>query len=205
MINHACVANASATPIDGHQRIRTIRDIGAGEEITVRYVNPLLPYADRQRRLAPYGINCAESGCRLCMDQSKHGDDCDTSRRLHSIAQLIAMKDLTRRRESFAKNSPQQLVRIMVVGSTAATSLGLINEHRRCCQAALPIRAHLFDPKSSTAKQAAATFVALAKQTFELTELVYGPSHTTARAKAMADGFQAKGLTAQRAKSLADM
>ncbi|KAL1755473.1 hypothetical protein FB107DRAFT_274776 [Schizophyllum commune] len=47
-------------------RLRAVRDVAAGEEITVTYMDKLLlPSAQRQEILAPYGFTCA---CETCID-----------------------------------------------------------------------------------------------------------------------------------------
>ncbi|OSD07270.1 SET domain-containing protein [Trametes coccinea BRFM310] len=70
--NHSCVPNAACKyPTQPEKpltmEVVALRDIAAGEEVTVPYLDPALPYQTRQDALrANYGFQC---GCRLCLFQ----------------------------------------------------------------------------------------------------------------------------------------
>ncbi|AEO58286.1 hypothetical protein MYCTH_33039, partial [Thermothelomyces thermophilus ATCC 42464] len=64
MINHSCAPNAFVT-LEGCQlRVRSLKPIAAGEEITVSYADPTLPVFNRQKFLKEtYFFDCRCKGC----------------------------------------------------------------------------------------------------------------------------------------------
>ena len=60
-----------------------VRDIAAGEELTVTYVDAMLPRAQRQARLRDWGFNCT---CAHCAAGEAEGAESDA--RLRRIAEL---------------------------------------------------------------------------------------------------------------------
>ncbi|KAJ2893372.1 SET domain-containing protein 5 [Zalerion maritima] len=64
-INHSCVSNADVTCHSGSHDLVVLanRDIGRGEEITIRYDYNFLPRDDRQARLLDRGFLCR---CPVC-------------------------------------------------------------------------------------------------------------------------------------------
>lgn len=71
-VNHSCRPNAAHlwNPAARGDRVDWVaaRDIEAGEEITVTYVNLLMTAAERQQRLAQYGFTC---DCAACVGQGE--------------------------------------------------------------------------------------------------------------------------------------
>ncbi|KAI5894542.1 SET domain-containing protein [Schizophyllum commune H4-8] len=64
--NHSCSPNARYTfnKQTFTSRLRAVRDIKAGEEITITYSRLDVPSADRQKDLAPYGFVCTCDACK---------------------------------------------------------------------------------------------------------------------------------------------
>ncbi|KAB8261656.1 hypothetical protein BDV32DRAFT_148302 [Aspergillus pseudonomiae] len=64
-LNHACRPNAAYQfdPETLVQTIYAIDDIPPGEEITISYIDTLVPYTQRQNDLANWGFECT---CQLC-------------------------------------------------------------------------------------------------------------------------------------------
>ena len=60
-----------------------VRDIAAGEELTITYVDAMLPRAERQARLHDWGFNCT---CAHCAAGDADGAESDA--RLRRIAEL---------------------------------------------------------------------------------------------------------------------
>ncbi len=99
--NHSCTPSAeyACTP-HGHGGggggggggglvVRALRDIRAGEEISVSYVDPVAPRAERAGKLAFYGFTC---DCPLC--NSPRSEEHDARRvRLRDIRQLFHIMD----------------------------------------------------------------------------------------------------------------
>ncbi|KAK5652639.1 hypothetical protein OQA88_10232 [Cercophora sp. LCS_1] len=76
-INHSCANNAENTWNPGLSKltIHAIRDIPAGEEITISYVDGFKTYAQRQARLlASFGFRCACSRCSTSRTERKESD-----------------------------------------------------------------------------------------------------------------------------------
>jgi len=71
-INHSCTPNVcnvfNITSFSG--QLRAVRDIKEGEEIFVAYCDVDMLTADRQKKLEPYGFQCA---CRSCKDPKSDG------------------------------------------------------------------------------------------------------------------------------------
>ncbi|KAL1660765.1 hypothetical protein GGF50DRAFT_106030 [Schizophyllum commune] len=65
-VNHSCSPNARYTfnKPTFTSRLRAVRDIKAGEEITITYSRLDVPSAERQKDLAPYGFVCTCDACR---------------------------------------------------------------------------------------------------------------------------------------------
>lgn len=61
--NHSCIPNADRSFIGDMMVIRATREIKAGEEICMSYLNPEHSYLERKERLYEYGIDC---DCPLC-------------------------------------------------------------------------------------------------------------------------------------------
>lgn len=58
-INHSCDPNAFLYVEDGKIIARSLRDIPAGEEVTISYVDPMLPYKSRRDFLSlEYFFHC---------------------------------------------------------------------------------------------------------------------------------------------------
>lgn len=70
LLNHSCVGNARARAFADVLVVRAAARIGAGEEVTVPYVAPERPYAERADALKRF-LGDAGCGCRLCeMDRA---------------------------------------------------------------------------------------------------------------------------------------
>ncbi|GLC67842.1 hypothetical protein PLESTF_000613200 [Pleodorina starrii] len=65
-INHSCDPNCTAACDTGNRTVTVLaqRDIHAGEEITLSYIDVSLPYKDRQADLRDYGFVCR---CQRCV------------------------------------------------------------------------------------------------------------------------------------------
>ncbi|CCE29286.1 uncharacterized protein CPUR_02979 [Claviceps purpurea 20.1] len=88
-INHDCESNAAHTWNAGIHRhtVHAIRDIDAGEEITLSYVRLLAKREARQRRYKTcYGFTCRCRVCSLPDEQSKERD--------RSLKQIVSLEDL---------------------------------------------------------------------------------------------------------------
>jgi hypothetical protein len=74
--NHSCTPNCNQSPSDvtGEMGIHTVRDIKAGEELTVYYVDPEQPQEARQRRLDDYEFLCKCSACGLTTPEGIRGE-----------------------------------------------------------------------------------------------------------------------------------
>ena len=75
-MNHSCEPNVSVRHL--HQRdalaritVLTRREILPGEELTITYVNPELPYLERKRALTEWGFVC---NCARCEAEAKEVD-----------------------------------------------------------------------------------------------------------------------------------
>jgi hypothetical protein len=72
MFNHSCSSNASFRIIDGRNiEIKAMRDIAAGEEITVSYADSLLPRAERRAFLQESKMFWCS--CVRCGDKTENG------------------------------------------------------------------------------------------------------------------------------------
>ena len=76
-INHSCQPNAHAMRSDQDNNsfavILAKQYVPAGDEITISYIDELLPYAERQAALTDYGFTCR---CPLCQkDQRNRGSN----------------------------------------------------------------------------------------------------------------------------------
>ncbi|CAK7213630.1 hypothetical protein SBRCBS47491_001870 [Sporothrix bragantina] len=86
-LNHDCEPNLHYTITDGIQSIVAVRDISPGEELSISYVDLMLPSTERKARLHDWGFEC---GCRLCKDLKKEKE---ADARLEEIARLKTMLD----------------------------------------------------------------------------------------------------------------
>ncbi len=64
-VNHSCNPNAAATCDQGNHTVAIVaqRDIRAGEEVTLSYIDESLPYKQRQAELRDYGFVCRCDKC----------------------------------------------------------------------------------------------------------------------------------------------
>lgn len=64
-VNHSCNPNAAATCDQGDNTVAIVarRDIRAGEEVTLSYIDEGLPYKQRQAELRDYGFVCRCDTC----------------------------------------------------------------------------------------------------------------------------------------------
>lgn len=70
LLNHSCVGNARTRVFSDVLVVRAVARISAGEEVTVPYVAPERPYAERTDALKRF-LGDAVCGCRLCdMDRA---------------------------------------------------------------------------------------------------------------------------------------
>lgn len=76
--------------ISTHYRIQNlshttvaVRDILAGEELTVSYIEGTIPYSERQERLVSWGFKCA---CHACTQDLSHISQSDA--RLRAISEI---------------------------------------------------------------------------------------------------------------------
>lgn len=70
-VNHSCVPNAAWAwnGAVGRITVQAIREVGAGEEVTVAYVDTVLGGEERRRRLREgYGFEC---GCEACVGEGE--------------------------------------------------------------------------------------------------------------------------------------
>ena len=69
-INHSCDPNAQALKgdddIDGQAVIVVKKPIGKGDEVTISYIDEVMPYKQRQEALRDYGFNCS---CKVCLEE----------------------------------------------------------------------------------------------------------------------------------------
>ncbi|CAK7204001.1 SET and MYND domain-containing protein 3 [Sporothrix eucalyptigena] len=65
-MNHDCSPNVHYTITNAVQSIVAVRDIRPGEELSVSYVDLMLPSAERKERLRGWGFECS---CALCRDE----------------------------------------------------------------------------------------------------------------------------------------
>ncbi|KAK1224472.1 hypothetical protein PQX77_012646 [Marasmius sp. AFHP31] len=65
-INHSCRPNACYRwdMVSFSMQIRAVRHMAKGEEITIPYIDVLLPASTRQRQLEPYGFQCSCLSCK---------------------------------------------------------------------------------------------------------------------------------------------
>ncbi|TRM58109.1 hypothetical protein BD626DRAFT_586365 [Schizophyllum amplum] len=69
-LNHSCRPNATHNDVDEASFSKSVvaaRDIAAGEEIFISYIDSRKPYAERKKKLAPYGVDCT---CAACADHT---------------------------------------------------------------------------------------------------------------------------------------
>eukprot|EP00962_Isochrysis_galbana_P003473 scaffold977_cov103-Isochrysis_galbana.AAC.8 len=65
MLNHSCEPNSSWELQQGAVLIRALRRVQAGEELTICYVDPRLPYPERRTLLAEaFFFECGCGACR---------------------------------------------------------------------------------------------------------------------------------------------
>ncbi|OSC96407.1 SET domain-containing protein [Trametes coccinea BRFM310] len=86
-LNHSCAPNASVRHLDQRTALSRItvlarRDIAAGEELTITYVNPNLPLEQRRRQLMEWGFG--KCMCERCVREEREkkaaGGDAETER-----------------------------------------------------------------------------------------------------------------------------
>uniref|UniRef100_A0A8V0XZB4 [histone H3]-lysine(4) N-trimethyltransferase n=1 Tax=Gallus gallus TaxID=9031 RepID=A0A8V0XZB4_CHICK len=69
LLNHSCDPNCVII-FEGYQLLlRSIREIQIGEELTISYIESLMPTSERQKQLKRQ--YCFECDCCLCQDQEK--------------------------------------------------------------------------------------------------------------------------------------
>ncbi|XP_031408035.1 histone-lysine N-methyltransferase SMYD3-like [Meleagris gallopavo] len=69
LLNHSCDPNCVII-FEGYQLLlRSVREIQIGEELTVSYIESLMPTSERQEQLKRQ--YCFECDCCLCQDQEK--------------------------------------------------------------------------------------------------------------------------------------
>jgi hypothetical protein len=73
-INHSCTPNCNQSPTDDEMRFHAVRDIKAGEELSVYYVDPELPQQNRQRKLDDYDFLCKCAACDLTTVDGMRGE-----------------------------------------------------------------------------------------------------------------------------------
>ena len=68
--NHDCAPNArSVIEADGSVQIQSLKEIKDGEEVTISYVDPKLPYEERRKTLLKhYGFECR---CARCLNEQR--------------------------------------------------------------------------------------------------------------------------------------
>ncbi|KIK57619.1 hypothetical protein GYMLUDRAFT_263088 [Collybiopsis luxurians FD-317 M1] len=82
-LNHSCDPNVSIRHLNQYvvlSRITAIakRDITPGEELSITYVDPVLPFRARQRELEGWGFG--KCSCSRCLDEEKNLVDSDEKR-----------------------------------------------------------------------------------------------------------------------------
>jgi hypothetical protein len=80
--NHACCSNAERHFVGRTMFIRALREIRAGDEITINYATNLLPLEDRVERHDQWGFTC---DCEWCAEQRA---DPDYPKRASLLARL---------------------------------------------------------------------------------------------------------------------
>ncbi|KFV42546.1 Histone-lysine N-methyltransferase SMYD3, partial [Tyto alba] len=69
LLNHSCDPNCVIV-FEGYQLLlRSVREIQIGEELTISYIESLMPTSERQKRLMRQ--YCFECDCLLCQNQEK--------------------------------------------------------------------------------------------------------------------------------------
>ncbi|EOA98398.1 SET and MYND domain-containing protein 3, partial [Anas platyrhynchos] len=71
LLNHSCDPNCVII-FEGYQLLlRSVREIQIGEELTISYIESLMPTSERQKQLMRQ--YCFECDCHLCQDHEKVG------------------------------------------------------------------------------------------------------------------------------------
>nr|XP_047909116.1 histone-lysine N-methyltransferase SMYD3 [Anser cygnoides] len=72
LLNHSCDPNCVIV-FEGYQLLlRSVREIQIGEELTISYIESLMPTSERQKQLMRQ--YCFECDCHLCQDQEKDAE-----------------------------------------------------------------------------------------------------------------------------------
>ncbi|NWS12841.1 SMYD3 methyltransferase, partial [Pachyramphus minor] len=72
LLNHSCDPNCVIV-FEGYQLLlRSVRDIQIGEELTISYIESLMPTSERQKQLVRQ--YCFECDCLLCQNQEKDSE-----------------------------------------------------------------------------------------------------------------------------------
>jgi hypothetical protein len=95
MVNHCCDPNSWWVFNGCEFQLRAIREIPAGEELTISYIGITENFEFRQEMLLNWGINCA---CAMCKKGPQGPTDGPLYRRLQNIQRL--------ERESVTGTSP---------------------------------------------------------------------------------------------------
>ncbi|KAL1893548.1 hypothetical protein Sste5346_006378 [Sporothrix stenoceras] len=81
-LNHDCRPNLHYHIHGATQTVVAVRDIAAGEELSISYVDLLLPRTERQERLNDWGFECS---CSLCRNETASAE---ADKRIEDIAAL---------------------------------------------------------------------------------------------------------------------
>lgn len=95
IINHSCVPNAFVTFEGCQLRVRSLRPIAAGEEITVSYADPSMPVFNRQKFLRDmYFFECHCRFRALCIVSSICVPDAERSFLQAKVARTMTAYNL---------------------------------------------------------------------------------------------------------------
>jgi hypothetical protein len=85
--NHSCVPNAffAWNVLIGRETVHAIRDISAGEEITISYCDPLYDQSMREWQLKHYSFKCS---CAACEDAFEGGYAAESKERRFRLREL---------------------------------------------------------------------------------------------------------------------
>ncbi|XP_014304012.2 histone-lysine N-methyltransferase SMYD3-like [Myotis lucifugus] len=72
LLNHSCDPNCSIVFNGPHLLLRAVRDIQAGEELTICYLDMLMTSAERRQQLRDQ--YCFDCDCARCLTQDKDAD-----------------------------------------------------------------------------------------------------------------------------------
>lgn len=106
-MNHSCLPNAYRAFIGDMMIVRATRQIPDGGEILVQYVDPTLPYADRQKALAAWNI--ARCDCPLCEVEASLPAEM-LAKRLRVARQSADFLEEDRKKSRFQRRPPCRIV-----------------------------------------------------------------------------------------------